>query len=69
MLTLVAESRCLAARKPVSEFSIKEKESVSQLFHLKSLDRQETWYPTLRKTVWVLSQLHDFVKVWDQICF
>ena len=42
---------------------IKEKESVSQLFQLKSLDKQDTWYPTLRKTVWVLSQLHDFVKV------
>lgn len=44
-------------------FEIKEKESVSQLFQLKSLDKQDTWYPTLRKTVWVLSQLHEFVKV------
>ncbi|KAL0957027.1 hypothetical protein HGRIS_003128 [Hohenbuehelia grisea] len=24
--------------------------------------KKETWYPTLEKTVWVLSQLHDFVK-------
>lgn len=53
----------VAARKPVTGLEIKEKESVSQLFQLKSLDRQDTWYPTLRKTVWVLSQLHDFVKV------
>lgn len=53
----------LAARKPVSGTEIKEKESFSQLFQLKSLDRQDTWYPTLRRTVWVLSQLHDFVKV------
>lgn len=36
---------------------------MSGLFELKSLDRQETWYPTLRKTVWVLAQLHEFVKV------
>ena len=27
------------------------------------MDKQETWYPTLQKTLWVLSQLHDFVKV------
>lgn len=52
-----------AARKPVTGAEIKEKESVSQLFRFKSLNKQDTWYPTLRKTVWVLSQLHDFVKV------
>ncbi|TFK22225.1 hypothetical protein FA15DRAFT_706562 [Coprinopsis marcescibilis] len=23
---------------------------------------QETWYPTVRKMVWILSQVHDFVK-------
>ncbi|GJE92841.1 Sec34 domain-containing protein [Phanerochaete sordida] len=58
-----------AARKPVSGTEIKEKESFSQLFQLKSLDRQETWYPTLRRTVWVLSQLHEFVKpaIFDDI--
>ncbi|KAH9932506.1 Sec34-like family-domain-containing protein [Fomitopsis serialis] len=61
--------RLLAARKPVTGFEIKEKESVSQLFQLKSLDRQDMWYPTLRRTVWVLSQLHDFVKaaIFDDI--
>lgn len=53
----------VAARKPLSGTEIKEKQSVSQLFQLKSLDKQETWYPTLQKTVWVLSQLKDFVKV------
>lgn len=52
-----------AARKPVSALEIKEKQSVNQIFQLKSLDKQETWYPTLQKTVWVLSQLKDFVKV------
>lgn len=50
-------------RKPVSQYEIKEKDSVSQLFQLPSLDKKETWFPTLEKTVWVLSQLHDFVKV------
>ena len=52
-----------AARKPLSGTEIKEKQSGSQVFQLKSLDKQETWYPTLQKTVWVLSQLKDFVKV------
>ncbi|KAF9227177.1 Sec34-domain-containing protein [Gyrodon lividus] len=59
---LAYPDRLVAARKPVSQFDIKEKESVSQLFQLSSLDKKETWYPTLQKTVWVLSQLHDFVK-------
>ncbi|KAH9839058.1 Sec34-like family-domain-containing protein [Rhodofomes roseus] len=61
--------KLVSARKPVTGFEIKEKESVSQLFQLKSLDKQDTWYPTLRKTVWVLSQLHDFVKsaIFDDI--
>jgi conserved oligomeric Golgi complex subunit 3 len=38
-------------------------QAVGQFFHLPSLDKQETWFPTLRKTIWVLSQLHDSVKV------
>ncbi|KAF8647847.1 hypothetical protein AX16_006515 [Volvariella volvacea WC 439] len=52
----------VAARKPATGYEIKEKESFNQIFRLPSLDKQGTWYPTLRKTVWVLSQLHDFVK-------
>lgn len=55
--------RLAEARKPLTGLEIKEKESVSQLFQLKTLNKQDTWYPTLGKTVWVLSQLHDFVKV------
>jgi hypothetical protein len=42
---------------------LKEKDTVSQIFRGASLERRETWYPTLAKTVWVLSQLHDFVQV------
>ncbi|KAI0338277.1 Sec34-domain-containing protein [Trametopsis cervina] len=66
---LMYPDKLVAARKPVTGFEIKEKESVSQLFQLKSLDKQDTWYPTLSKTVWVLSQLHDFVKpaIFDDI--
>ncbi|KAH0584972.1 Conserved oligomeric Golgi complex subunit 3 [Termitomyces sp. J132] len=50
------------AEKPSSGTEIQEKASVSDIFRLPSIERQNTWYPTLRKTVWVLSQLHDFVK-------
>ena len=55
-----------AVRNPLSGGGLQypeKKENVSQVFHVKSLDKQETWYPTLQKTLWVLSQLHDFVKV------
>ncbi|KAI0743658.1 Sec34-domain-containing protein [Daedaleopsis nitida] len=59
---LAYPDKLLAARRPVSGHDIREKQSVSQIFQLKSLDKQETWYPTLQKMVWVLSQLKDFVK-------
>ncbi|KIK59715.1 hypothetical protein GYMLUDRAFT_44148 [Collybiopsis luxurians FD-317 M1] len=47
-----------------------EKESFSQLWSRQvetnktdgaSLENQDTWFPSLRKTIWVLEQLHDFV--------
>ncbi|KAG6809162.1 hypothetical protein H0H92_001356 [Tricholoma furcatifolium] len=50
------------ADKPAMGSAVQEKPSVSELFRLPSIEKQDTWYPTLRKTVWVLSQLHDFVK-------
>ncbi|KAG2074742.1 Sec34-domain-containing protein [Suillus decipiens] len=59
---LAYPDKLVDARKPVSQYEVKEKDSVSQLFRLPSLDKKETWFPTLQKTVWVLSQLHDFVK-------
>lgn len=41
-----------------------EKESTNQIFTgVSGIRKRETWYPTLKTTVWVLSQLHDFVKV------
>ena len=55
---------CEAARRQPSEGEIREKQqSVSRIFQVRSWDKQETWYPTLQKTIWVLSQLHEFVKV------
>ncbi|THV06633.1 hypothetical protein K435DRAFT_743062 [Dendrothele bispora CBS 962.96] len=50
-----------------------EKQSVSQLWSSfstsfgsklwvwASMENRETWYPTLKRTVWVLEQLHEFV--------
>jgi hypothetical protein len=60
---LMIHDTCTDARKPTGENNLREKESVSELFRLTSREKEETWYPTLRKTVWVLSQLHDFVQV------
>ena len=49
---------------------MREKESISRMFENggseglgEIMRKQETWYPTVRKMVWVLEQLHDFVKV------
>ncbi|KAF8513130.1 Sec34-like family-domain-containing protein [Hysterangium stoloniferum] len=39
----------------------KEDKIIRQLFPLPSLQKQATWYPTLRKTLWILSQLHEFI--------
>lgn len=38
---------------------------LSQIFQLSSATSKgvDTWYPTVRKTVWVLSQLFEFVQV------
>ncbi|EAU90936.2 COG3 protein [Coprinopsis cinerea okayama7 len=51
----------VAANQPKSGTEIREKETVSRIFKA-NLTQQETWYPTVRKMVWILSQLHDFVK-------
>ncbi|KAI0769415.1 Sec34-domain-containing protein [Trametes elegans] len=66
---LAYPDKLVAARKPVSGIEIKEKQSVSRIFQVKTWDKQETWYPTLQKTVWVLSQLHEFVKpaIFDEL--
>ncbi|KAF7376406.1 Sec34-domain-containing protein [Mycena sanguinolenta] len=60
---LAYPDKLVGAGTPASERFLqpKEKESFSQLLRLPTLDKQETWFPTLQKTVWVLSQLHEFV--------
>jgi hypothetical protein len=30
---------------------------------LPALEIQETWYPSVRKTLWLLSELHSFIAV------
>ena len=40
-----------------------ESSSDALLFRLPGLDVQDTWYPTLRKTLWVLSKLHTYIQV------
>jgi len=51
-----------AARGPSTGYEIREKQSISRLFEGPGLNQRETWFPTLAKTVWVLSQLHDYVQ-------
>jgi conserved oligomeric Golgi complex subunit 3 len=36
---------------------------IQPLMRLPSLASMSTWYPTLKKTHWVLSQLHEYVNV------
>ncbi|KAF9027602.1 Sec34-domain-containing protein [Hymenopellis radicata] len=52
----------LQARKPASALDLKEKQSISEIFTAESLAKQDTWFPTLQKTYWVLSQLRPYVK-------
>ncbi|KAI0266947.1 Sec34-like family-domain-containing protein [Gloeopeniophorella convolvens] len=59
---LAYPEKLVAAQKITTGYEIREKESISRLFEGAGLDQRETWYPTLAKTVWVLSQLHDFVQ-------
>ncbi|KDR66382.1 hypothetical protein GALMADRAFT_259460 [Galerina marginata CBS 339.88] len=55
-----------SANAASSGTELREKESTNQLFQsISSLAVQatrDTWYPTLKKTIWVVSQLRDFVQ-------
>jgi hypothetical protein len=53
----------VAAQGTPTGYEIREKQSISRIFEGAGLNQRETWFPTLSKTVWVLSQLHDFVQV------
>jgi conserved oligomeric Golgi complex subunit 3 len=52
----------IAAQGAPTRFENYEKESISRLFEGPGLNQRETWFPTLSKIVWVLSQLHDYVQ-------
>jgi hypothetical protein len=52
----------VAAQEALTRSENREKESISRLFEGPGLNQRETWFPTLSKTVWVLSQLHDYVQ-------
>ncbi|KZT22200.1 Sec34-domain-containing protein [Neolentinus lepideus HHB14362 ss-1] len=60
---LAYPDKLVGVRKVATGNEIQEKESISQLFtQMSALQKRDTWYPTMQKTVWVLSQLHNFVK-------
>jgi hypothetical protein len=52
----------IAAQGAPVGYENREKEIISRLFEGPGLNQRETWFPTLSKTVWVLSQLHDYVQ-------
>ncbi|KAI9457417.1 Sec34-like family-domain-containing protein [Russula earlei] len=52
---LAYPDKLVAARGPTTAYEIREKQSISRLFEGPGLNQRET-------TVWVLSQLHDYVQ-------
>ncbi|KAF8490342.1 Sec34-like family-domain-containing protein [Russula emetica] len=59
---LAYPDKLVAAQGAPIRYENREKESISRLFEGPGLNQRETWFPTLSKTVWVLSQLHDYVQ-------
>jgi len=59
---LAYPDKLVAAQGGATGYEIREKQSISKLFEAPGLNQRETWFPTLAKTVWVLSQLHDYVQ-------
>ncbi|KAI0279908.1 Sec34-like family-domain-containing protein [Russula aff. rugulosa BPL654] len=59
---LAYPDKLVAAQEALTRSENREKESISRLFEGPGLNQRETWFPTLSKTVWVLSQLHDYVQ-------
>ena len=55
----------VASQGTLNGYEIREKQSFNRLVEGARLNQRETWFPTLPKNVWVLSQRHDFV----QVCF
>lgn len=52
----------LATKGAITPSAVQQGDT-NPFFQLTQLARQDTWYPTIRKTVEVLSQLRDFVQV------
>ncbi|THH07230.1 hypothetical protein EW145_g3527 [Phellinidium pouzarii] len=50
-------------------FVIKERDDETPIFQVSSFNKRETWYTTLKTTITVLTQLHDFVQplIFDDI--
>ncbi|KAI9437455.1 Sec34-like family-domain-containing protein [Lactarius indigo] len=59
---LAYPDKLVATQGTPTGYEIREKQSTSRLFEGAGLNQRETWFPTVSKTVWVLSQLHDFVQ-------
>jgi hypothetical protein len=65
----LTDSTFSAATNTPSTTFLQEKQSTSQIFQtVASLKQQGTRHPPIRRTVWVLSQLRDFVKPAYQWC-
>jgi len=52
-----------------SSFSGLSSSTSSKLWTWATMENRETWYPTLKRTVWVLEQLHEFVNVCQHLVF
>lgn len=59
----------MSAGAVATKVDTKEQENIRHLFPLPAVENSATWYPTLRRTLWVLSQLHDFASVRVHIRF
>jgi hypothetical protein len=56
-------TRFLAASHILRDLPPDEKGSLNKLPTPLCFKNRETWFPTVHKAVWILSQLHEFVKV------
>ncbi|KAH9993581.1 Sec34-like family-domain-containing protein [Russula vinacea] len=61
-MDLAYPDKLATAHGALTGYENREKETISRLFEGPGLNQRETWFPTLSKTVWVLSQLHDYVQ-------
>jgi hypothetical protein len=68
MVTPTATSHLSSSRTREHILSLDEDDDEDpNYFALPSKETQETWYPTLRSTLWVLSCLHTYVQVSESV--